>query len=63
MDDQETEFSNDTNEMLDDSRKQLMLGSQSEISQEMAVDSNSDTEEASSSGNSSSLDQESIAEL
>ena len=61
--DQETEFSNDTNEMLDDSRKQQMIGTQSEISQEMAVDSHSDTEEASSSGYSSSLDQESIAEL
>ena len=63
MEDQDTEFSNDTNEMLDDSRKQQMIGTQSEISQEMAVDSHSDTEEVSSSGNSSSLDQERITEL
>ena len=64
--DQETEFSHHTNEVLDDlrKRKQQMNRTQYEISPEIAVSSHSDTEESSSAGYSSaSPNQERIAEL
>ena len=57
--DQEKEFSHDTNEMLEEVNR-----TQNEISPEIAVSSHSDTEESSSFSNSSaSPDQGCIAEL